>query len=62
MLGEDIAKMTQLAMEYDPQPPFNAGTPKVAGPELTRKVMDWLEPLNAKMWHACKETSKALTD
>ncbi len=25
LLGEDIAKMTQLALEYDPQPPFHAG-------------------------------------
>lgn len=33
--GEDVAKVTQLAMEYDPAPPFNVGHPRVAGPELT---------------------------
>ena len=30
--GDDAAKLTQLAMEYDPEPPFNAGSPKTAGP------------------------------
>ncbi|HEU4409577.1 MAG TPA: DJ-1/PfpI family protein [Polyangiaceae bacterium] len=34
MRGETIAKVTQLAIEYDPHPPFRAGTPEVAGPEL----------------------------
>ena len=33
--GEEVAKMTQLMMEYDPKPPFNTGTPETAGPELT---------------------------
>ena len=33
--GEETARMTQLMMEYDPQPPFNTGTPALAGPELT---------------------------
>ena len=30
-----IAKVTQLMMEYDPAPPFNAGIPEHAGPEIT---------------------------
>jgi cyclohexyl-isocyanide hydratase len=33
--GERLARMSQLAMEYDPAPPFDAGTPTKAGPELT---------------------------
>jgi len=37
--GETVAKVTQLAMEYDPKPPFNVGTPELAGPELTGIVM-----------------------
>jgi putative intracellular protease/amidase len=28
--GEDVAKALQLAAEYDPQPPFDAGTPEKA--------------------------------
>lgn len=32
--GDDIAKAIQLAIEYDPQPPFDAGSPEKAGPEI----------------------------
>lgn len=38
--GETVAKMTQLGMEYDPQPPFTAGTPETAGPELTALLLE----------------------
>ena len=33
--GEEVAKVTQLAMEYDPTPPFTTGHPDGAGPALT---------------------------
>ncbi len=36
--GDDVAKMIQLAIEYDPHPPFDAGTPDKAGPELSAAV------------------------
>ena len=29
--GPDVARMVQLMMEYDPQPPFDAGSPEKAG-------------------------------
>jgi cyclohexyl-isocyanide hydratase len=29
--GADVAQMVQLMMEYDPQPPFDAGSPEKAG-------------------------------
>ncbi|WP_425230884.1 DJ-1/PfpI family protein [Sphingomonas sp.] len=32
--GEDTARMLQLAFEYDPAPPFDAGTPERAGEAL----------------------------
>lgn len=32
--GEQVAKALQLAVEYDPQPPFDAGSPAKAGPEV----------------------------
>ena len=35
LLGEEVAKVTQLALEYAPAPPFDAGTPETAGPQLT---------------------------
>jgi putative intracellular protease/amidase len=32
--GEDVAEMIQLGIEYDPQPPFDAGSPAKARPEI----------------------------
>ncbi len=40
--GDDAAKLTQLAMEYDPQPPFDAGNPKSAGPAIVEKAMGFM--------------------
>lgn len=37
--GEDVAKMTQLMMEYDPAPPFRTGHPRTAGPEMTAAAL-----------------------
>ena len=31
--GDDVAKVTQLLLEYDPDPPFDAGHPRKAAPE-----------------------------
>jgi transcriptional regulator GlxA family with amidase domain len=38
MFGDDMARAIQLAIEYDPQPPFDAGSPEKAGPELVAMV------------------------
>ncbi|MBZ1350293.1 DJ-1/PfpI family protein [Alcaligenaceae bacterium LF4-65] len=37
--GEGVAKRIQLSLEYDPQPPFNCGTPTKAGSEIVEKVL-----------------------
>jgi putative intracellular protease/amidase len=34
LVHEDLAKAIQLGIEYDPQPPFDCGSPAKAGPEL----------------------------
>ncbi len=36
--GEDLAKAIQLGIEYDPHPPFNAGSPEGAGPVVTERA------------------------
>lgn len=36
--GEKMAKMAQLGAEYNPQPPFEAGSPETAGPEIVNAV------------------------
>jgi cyclohexyl-isocyanide hydratase len=43
--GEMVAKMTQLMLEYDPKPPFDAGTPETAGPELTAMAMSTMQEM-----------------
>ena len=39
ILGEDAAKQAQLAIEYQPAPPFDSGSPKTASPENLAAVM-----------------------
>jgi transcriptional regulator GlxA family with amidase domain len=37
--GPEAAKVIQLAIEYDPQPPFDSGSPHKAGGEITGKSL-----------------------
>ncbi|MDF2115627.1 DJ-1/PfpI family protein [Roseiarcaceae bacterium H3SJ34-1] len=39
MLGEARARAIQLVLEYDPQPPFEAGSPESAGADLTAEIL-----------------------
>jgi putative intracellular protease/amidase len=36
--GDEAAQAVQLAIEYDPQPPFDAGAPEKASPEIVELV------------------------
>jgi transcriptional regulator GlxA family with amidase domain len=36
--GEDVAKAIQLGIEYDPDPPFDSGSPQKAQPELVELI------------------------
>ena len=36
--GVELAQVIQLGMEYDPHPPFDAGSPERAGPALVEKA------------------------
>jgi cyclohexyl-isocyanide hydratase len=58
--GDDAAKITQLIMEYNPEPPFYAGTPKAAGTTLTQLVMGYMEPVNEQVRQAAIEINKGL--
>ena len=39
LFGEGAAKETQLMLEYNPAPPFNAGSPKTAEKEIVDRVI-----------------------
>jgi cyclohexyl-isocyanide hydratase len=45
--GDEAAKMIQLYLEYNPQPPFDCGSPEKAGPELVAKAKKQLEAVAA---------------
>jgi hypothetical protein len=38
--GDEMAKIIQLAIEYDPQPPFDAGSPSKVSPDFRSFVLD----------------------
>lgn len=42
--GEPLARAIQLGLEYDPQPPFDTGSPQKAGPELVKLVAELMAP------------------
>ncbi len=44
--GREVAEMTQLAMEYDPHPPFDSGSPATADPTHVAAIRAGVEPVN----------------
>ncbi|MEM8794622.1 MAG: DJ-1/PfpI family protein, partial [Pseudomonadota bacterium] len=49
------AKSIQLLAEYDPTPPFNAGTPEKAGAEVTEIMASMFQGFEAKLREVAKE-------
>ncbi len=53
LAGEEAAKMIQLALEYDPEPPFACGTPEQAGAErvarLRAMLAERMKPVEEKL-------------
>jgi cyclohexyl-isocyanide hydratase len=45
LAGEEVAKSIQLVLEYDPQPPFDSGSPEKAGAERVERLRERLAPL-----------------
>lgn len=48
LAGEDVAKTIQLVLEYDPQPPFDSGTPEKAGAERVARLKERIHPMLEK--------------
>jgi cyclohexyl-isocyanide hydratase len=42
LCGEPLARGIQLGLEYDPEPPFDSGSPERASAELVQSVLDRL--------------------
>ena len=45
LAGEEVAKSIQLVLEYDPQPPFDSGSPEKAGAERVKRLRERLAPM-----------------
>lgn len=54
--GEPVARTTQLMLEYDPAPPFDAGSPNSASPEIVGAVNSLL----ADDMERAKEIARAI--
>ena len=46
--GDATAQSLQLGMEYNPEPPFQAGSPAIAPPEITSRIRESMSGVTAK--------------
>lgn len=60
--GETVAKAVQLSIEYDPEPPFDAGTPTAAGPEIADLVRARAAPMLDARSRAVAAAARALAE
>ena len=58
--GEAVAQRIQLTLEYAPAPPFNAGRPETAPPEVVAKLRETLAPLMAQRRAEAERAAKRL--
>ncbi len=58
--GARRAQSAQLSMEYDPQPPFDVGSPAKAPDELVRSMRELLAPLAEKTGVAVRHAAARL--
>lgn len=61
LAGTEAAKMIQLALEYDPHPPFDCGTPEKAGPERVARYEAGLGARIASAEGAIEQARAALS-
>lgn len=60
LCGEEIAKVIQLTLEYNPAPPFNAGSPESAGEAIVEQVKKLAEQLIAASLAQTQQTATRL--
>jgi cyclohexyl-isocyanide hydratase len=58
--GEPIARAVQLGLEYDPQPPFTAGSPRTALPQEVQNLQDRMRPFLERRLLASKAAAARL--
>ena len=62
MVGRKTAEMIQLGLEYNPAPPFNAGSPDTAPPEILALLKEKIAPAQARRSAAIDRAAARLVD
>jgi cyclohexyl-isocyanide hydratase len=60
LLGKDVAQEIQLQMEYDPEPPYQTGSPKTAPADLVATTREKLAPFIARRRAATERAAQKL--
>lgn len=60
MAGDTFAQSVQLAVEYAPAPPFDAGRPEVAPPEVLQQMLQRLQAMGLERAAAVQRAAAAL--
>ena len=60
IFGEKVAKAVQLGIEYNPKPPFNAGSPETAGPEVEQATREAAAPRQKERLDAVSLAAKRI--
>ena len=61
MVNRQTAEAIQLGLEYNPAPPFNAGSPDTAPPEILALVKEKIAPAQARRGEAIHRAAARLT-
>lgn len=61
LAGVEVAQSIQLQMEYDPEPPYAAGSPKVAPQALLARTRELIAPFIARRREATVRAAANLT-
>ena len=60
LLGDETAREIQLQMEYDPEPPFQSGSPRSASPALVQAMREKIGPFIARRMAATERAASRL--
>jgi cyclohexyl-isocyanide hydratase len=58
--GEAVARQIQLQIEYDPDPPFDSGSPRTASPETVAALRERGAALNAQRAEVARRVGRKL--
>ena len=61
LIDRPTAEAIQLRLEYNPAPPFNAGSPETAPPEILALMKERIAPAQARRTEAIRRAAARLT-